>query len=64
MSREHAALFRLEFLNLLSENAVCDLARMALLIAAEDDSIGTLPYSSAEKYNDKTTLFFLSGSIL
>jgi hypothetical protein len=40
MSREHAAHFRLEFLNLLSENAVCDLTRIALLVAAEDDSIG------------------------
>lgn len=41
MSREHAANFRLEFLNSLSENSVCDLARTALLVAAEDDSIGT-----------------------
>eukprot|EP00890_Picochlorum_soloecismus_P000692 jgi/Picsp_1/1623/NSC_05101-R1_protein len=39
MSREHAAFFRLKFLDLMSENAVCDLTRMAMLVAAEDDSI-------------------------
>ena len=49
MSQEHASEFRLQFLKELKEGeGAADLARMALLIAAEDDALGARSSLSEE----------------